>query len=69
MNIDIDGAPLLSHLPGHPRVVMAATANGYTLGPLVGREAARGALSGRMRPDLAEFDLSRFQMSPRKEHA
>ncbi len=69
MNIDIDGAPLLSHLPGHPRVVVAATANGYTLGPLVGREAARGVLSGRMRPDLAEFDLSRFQMSPRKENA
>ena len=69
MNIDIDGAPLLSHLPGHPNAVVAATANGYTLGPLVGREAARGALRGAMRDDLAEFDLSRFQLSPRKEHA
>ncbi|WP_226782838.1 FAD-dependent oxidoreductase [Oceaniglobus trochenteri] len=60
MNIDIDGAPLLSHLPGHPNVVVAATANGYTLGPLVGREAATGVLGGRMRNDLQEFDLTRF---------
>jgi glycine/D-amino acid oxidase-like deaminating enzyme len=61
MNIDIDGAPLLSHLPGHPRVVVAATANGYTLGPLIGREAALGVLAGRMRQDLDIFGLDRFQ--------
>ena len=61
MNIDIDGAPLLTHLPGHPRVVLASTANGYTLGPLIGREAAQGVLSGRMRQDLDIFDLGRFQ--------
>lgn len=62
MNIDIDGAPLLSHLPGHPNVVVAATANGYTLGPLVGRAAAEGVLAGQMRPDLAEFNLNRFEI-------
>jgi glycine/D-amino acid oxidase-like deaminating enzyme/NADPH-dependent 2,4-dienoyl-CoA reductase/sulfur reductase-like enzyme len=61
MNIDIDGAPLLSHLPGHPRVVIAATSNGYTLGPLIGREAALGLLHGRMRQDLHDFGLDRFQ--------
>lgn len=61
MNIDVDGAPLLSHLPGHPGVVVAATANGYTLGPLIGREAALGVLAGRMRQDLAIFGLDRFQ--------
>lgn len=60
MNIDIDGAPLLSPLPGHPGVVVAATANGYTLGPLMGREAAETALSGRLRADLAPFTLDRF---------
>lgn len=61
MNIDIDGAPLISHLPGHPNVVVAATANGYTLGPLVGSEAANGLLSGAMRSDLVEFNLDRFE--------
>lgn len=61
MNIDIDGAPLLSAIPGHPRVVVAATANGYTLGPLMGREAASLAL-GRDLPDrLRPFTLDRFE--------
>ena len=60
MNIDIDGAPLISPLPGHPRVVVAATANGYTLGPLVGREAAGASLTGRLREDLRPFTLDRF---------
>lgn len=68
MNIDIDGAPLLSALPGHPRVVVAATANGYTLGPLMGREAANLALDEASRPDLVRFDLARFD-SPTRETA
>mgnify|MGYP005844338353 CR=1 FL=1 len=67
MNIDIDGAPLIGHLPGHPRVVVAATANGYTLGPLVGREAAAGVLKGRMRDDLTEFGLKRFEQQPERQ--
>jgi len=61
MNIDIDGAPLISHLPGHPRIVVAATANGYTLGPLVGRAAADGVMTGTMRADLQAFTLARFE--------
>ncbi len=60
MNIDIDTAPLLSPLPGHPRVVVAATANGYTLGPFMGREAASAVLTGRMRQDLGGLTLDRF---------
>jgi glycine/D-amino acid oxidase-like deaminating enzyme/bacterioferritin-associated ferredoxin len=60
MNIDIDGAPLIGPLPGHPRIAVAATANGYTLGPLMGREAARAALHGALRPDLAAFSFDRF---------
>ncbi|WMS42923.1 FAD-dependent oxidoreductase [Acuticoccus sp. MNP-M23] len=60
MNIDIDTAPLLSALPGHPRVVVAATANGYTLGPFMGREAAAAVLSGRLRQDLGGLTLDRF---------
>lgn len=60
MNIDIDGAPLLSTLPGHPRVVVAATANGFTLGPLMGQEAAALSLTGLATPDFAPFTLDRF---------
>jgi glycine/D-amino acid oxidase-like deaminating enzyme len=61
MNVDIDGAPLLGQLPGHPRVAVAATANGYTLGPLIGREAARLVLDGETRDDLRAFDFGRFR--------
>lgn len=60
MNIDIDGAPLIGPVPGQPGVTVAATANGYTLGPLMGREAARIALSGKTRKDLAPFSMNRF---------
>lgn len=61
MNIDIDGAPLIGPLPGHPRVTVAATANGYTLGPIMGREAATIATGGRTRQDLLAFSIDRFQ--------
>lgn len=60
MNIDIDGAPLIGPLPGHPGVTLVATANGYTLGPLMGREAARMTLTGQARGDLAAFSFDRF---------
>ncbi|WP_323766305.1 FAD-dependent oxidoreductase [Marinovum sp.] len=60
MNIDIDGAPLIGPLPGHPGVSVAATANGYTLGPLMGRAAAQAALHGTLRQDLAAFSFDRF---------
>ncbi|MFK8081706.1 MAG: FAD-dependent oxidoreductase [Granulosicoccus sp.] len=60
MNIDIDGAPLIGAVPGFDGVSIAATANGYTLGPLMGREAATLALSGRVRQDLDAFSMMRF---------
>ncbi|MFK7996567.1 MAG: FAD-dependent oxidoreductase [Granulosicoccus sp.] len=60
MNIDIDGAPLIGPLPGFEGVSIAATANGYTLGPFMGREAAALALSGRARQDLDAFSMARF---------
>jgi len=60
MNIDIDGAPLIGPVPGCDGVTVAATANGYTLGPLMGREAAAAALTGRLRQDLEAFSMNRF---------
>ena len=61
MNIDIDGAPLLSPLPGHP-----ARGRGrhrerlYARARSIGREAAGDALTGRLRHDLQPFTLDRF---------
>ncbi|MFK7889562.1 MAG: FAD-dependent oxidoreductase [Granulosicoccus sp.] len=60
MNIDIDGAPLIGPIPGFDGVSIAATANGYTLGPIMGREAATLALTGRVRQDLDAFSMMRF---------
>ena len=60
MNIDIDGAPVVGEIPGFDGLTVAATANGYTLGPLMGREAANSALKGYLRQDLQMFSVERF---------
>lgn len=60
MNIDIDGAPLIGGVPGCSGITIAAAANGYTLGPLMGREAASVALTGLLRRDLQRFSMDRF---------
>tara|TARA_B100000674_G_scaffold308775_1_gene256479 strand:+ start:2474 stop:5332 length:2859 start_codon:yes stop_codon:yes gene_type:complete len=60
MNIDIDGAPLIGEIPGYNGLTVAATANGYTLGPLMGREVANAALKGYLRSDLKMFSVDRF---------
>lgn len=61
MNIDIDGAPLLGAVPGQPGIVVAATANGYTLGPVMGREAAAIALNGTVPTSIQRFGFERLQ--------
>jgi glycine/D-amino acid oxidase-like deaminating enzyme len=60
MNINIDGAPLLGEIPGAPGVFIAATANGYTLGPIMGQLTAELVTGGKTRRDLAGFTLERF---------
>ena len=60
MNIDIDGAPVIGEIPGYPGLIVAATANGYTLGPLMGQQAANSVLSGYLRQDLEMFSVKRF---------
>jgi glycine/D-amino acid oxidase-like deaminating enzyme len=60
MNINIDGAPLLGEIPGHPGAFIAATANGYTLGPLMGRLTAELIAGRTPRPGLDIFTLARF---------
>ena len=60
MNIDIDGAPLIGQIPGFEGLMIAATANGYTLGPIMGKEVAKIAVSGKLRQDLDIFSIKRF---------
>jgi glycine/D-amino acid oxidase-like deaminating enzyme len=60
MNVDIDGAPMIGPIPGLPGAVAVASANGYTLGPLLGRYAAEIAVSGRAPQTLARFSPDRF---------
>ena len=60
MNIDIDGAPILGEHPSVPGFYNVVTANGYTLGPLVGRLTAELIRTGRTARDLAAFSLGRF---------
>lgn len=61
MNVDIDGAPIVGALPGHPDCVVVAGANGYTLGPLLGRIAAETLRAGALAPELKRFSPERFQ--------
>lgn len=44
INTAIDRAPLLGEAPGHPGLYNAVTANGYTLGPVVGQLTAEAIL-------------------------
>jgi D-hydroxyproline dehydrogenase subunit alpha len=46
INPAIDRAPLLGEAPGQPGFFNAVTANGYTLGPVVGRITADAVLRG-----------------------
>lgn len=60
MNINIDGAPLLGPLPGHPSVFVAATANGYTLGPMMGQLTADMVAGRSSGEGIGYFTLDRF---------
>lgn len=60
MNVDIDGAPLVGHLSGHPDCIVVAGANGYTLGPLLGRHAADAVATGRQPAGLDRFSPARL---------
>ena len=60
MNVDIDGAPIVGPLPGRSDCVVVAGANGYTLGPLLGRIAADTVASGVLDAAYSRFSPARF---------
>ena len=58
INPAIDRAPLLGEVPGLPGFYNTVTANGYTLGPVVGQITAEAILHGETidpRYTLARF--------------
>jgi glycine/D-amino acid oxidase-like deaminating enzyme len=55
-----DGAPIVGEYPGIPGFFNAVGANGYTMGPILGRISA-GMILGEEAPlDLAPFLVDRF---------
>jgi glycine/D-amino acid oxidase-like deaminating enzyme len=69
MNIDVDGAPVLGEQPGIPGLFHAVGANGYTLGPLMGRITADLILHGDAGRDISPFTASRFSGAENRPRA
>lgn len=60
MNINIDGAPIIGEHPSIKGFYTAATSNGYTLGPIMGRVTADLMVRGKTDWDVGIFSLERF---------
>jgi D-hydroxyproline dehydrogenase subunit alpha len=58
INPTIDRPPLLGEAPGTPGFYTVVTANGYTLGPIVGQLTATAILRGEVID--SRFSLARF---------
>ena len=61
INVAIDRAPLLGEAPGLPGFYNAVTANGYTLGPIVGQLTAEAILHGETIDE--RYKIERFTAS------
>jgi glycine/D-amino acid oxidase-like deaminating enzyme len=66
INIDIDGAPILGQHPGVPGFFNAVSANGYTLGPILGKTTAELILTGKADRDISAFGIERFADAARR---
>jgi len=60
MNVNIDGAPIIGEVPGHPGFYNAVTSNGYTLAPVTARLVADLIVHGRTDRDITPFRIDRF---------
>jgi D-hydroxyproline dehydrogenase subunit alpha len=56
----LDGAPLLSEVPGAPGFYCVVSNNGYTLGPLLGQLTAELICDGKAHRDLSPYSIERF---------
>lgn len=57
----IDGAPIIGELPGQPGFYNVVGANGYTMGPALGKIMADLLLTGGTPIDIAPFSVERFE--------
>ncbi|HEY6640943.1 FAD-dependent oxidoreductase [Povalibacter sp.] len=60
VGVMIDGAPILGELPGRPGFFNAVGANGYTMGPILGRITAELVTTGAPSTDVRPFAVERF---------
>ena len=60
VGVMIDGAPVVGELPGHPGFFNAVGANGYTMGPLMGRIIAGLIRTGESGIDISPFSVERL---------
>jgi len=61
INVDIDGAPILGEHPDIAGFFNVVGANGYTLGPLLGRMTADLIVRGQTDRDIFPFSITRFR--------
>ena len=60
VGVMIDGAPIIGELPGNPGFFNAVGANGYTMGPIMGRIVAELIDTGQQIADIGPFSVERF---------
>ena len=60
VGVMIDGAPIIGELPGKPGFFNAVGANGYTMGPIMGRIIAELINTGQQIADIRPFSVERF---------
>lgn len=60
VGVMIDGAPIIGELPGNPGFFNAVGANGYTMGPTIGRIIAELISTGQQIADVRPFSVERF---------
>ncbi len=58
--VTIDGAPIIGEAPGVPGLFNAVGANGFTMGPILGKTTAELITCGKSEIDLRPFALERL---------
>ena len=60
VGVTIDGAPVIGDLPSYPNFYFAVGANGYTMGPEIGRIIAEMICGKNVKSQLSLFSPLRF---------
>lgn len=60
LGVMIDGAPIIGEHPSHPGFFNAVGANGFTMGPILGKIIAELVTRGEAPTDIRPFSVERF---------